>query len=205
MRVNKYQRIQVLRYFGLNTENSILIACEDDIEKNRAFLDQFDKYSVRTFSEHETTSGRSLHLPTMTREEFFGTYRDLLKEGLNLIVAEQIDPTHAELAGCIMRRGWETTIEIAIGPGTVRRVTHEGRIDERYVCYGFQPHTPNLKVNEALVEIYRFEHLVSDPPDECIYEFSYYRIPVGWRKQRVIFWEITGAHGQELDLVYYYG
>ena len=200
-RANKFERIQVLRYFNLNTENSVLISSEEDLTRHSGFIDRYDKFSVRTFFKHGTDE-MPPHLAAITKDEFFRVYKDLLEMNLYLIVAEQIDPRDAEFAGCIMRDGFKTIIEIAYGPVTVRRVTRDGMIDERYVCYGFLPHTPNLKINEALVELYWFDRSTSYPLDECIYEFSYYKIPVGWKRQRVVFWEITGAHHQEIKLVY---
>lgn len=197
----KFERIQVLRYFGLNTENSVLISSEEDLIKHRQFIDRYDKFSVRTYFKHQTEQ-MPPHLPAITKEEFFQVYKELLNMNLCLILAEQIDPKDAEFAGCIMRDGSVTIVEIAYGPVTVRKVTREGVVDERHISYGFLPSTPNPKINEALKEIYWFERSTSYPLDQCVYEFSYYKIPVGWKRQRVIFWEITGINSFEIDIVY---
>ena len=47
-------------------------------------------------------------------------------------------------------------------------------------------------------ELYWFEQSTSYPLDNVIYEFSYYKVPVGWKKQFVVFWEVTGSYNQPI-------
>ena len=93
-------------------------------------------------------------------------------------------------------------IEAALGPGTVRRVTHEGKIDVRINAQRTHVSTGDARIDRAItesqgtIEILK-ERLPSLKVAGLVFEFSWYRIPVGWRGERLIFWDLGGERRQE--------
>jgi hypothetical protein len=192
--MNKFERIRLIKALGLNTEEDILITSEEDWVRQSRWLNRFDAYTVRAFRQDGVT-GTDPYFAVIGREDFEPHRRDWLDRGLMLIIAEPVDPQYAEFAGTILRDGELTEVQIARGPGaTVRRVTHEGYIDDTYVVRDRGKSTGDPKVDEALRKVHevedRYPHLSS--LSHVIYEFSYYRTKVGYRKEHAIFWEITG-------------
>ena len=198
--MNKFERIQLLKTLGMNTEDSVLIAEERDWETRAGFLHQFSRYSVRTFRD-DAYGGSHPHFPIIERGEFEETFRRLLEQGLKLIVAAPIDPKDAELAGCLLYEGGEVLAEVALGPGTVRRVTGEGKVDLRATSERADHSVGDQRVDAAIREVRKAVALLHPPdqravPDKVLFEFSWYSEPVGCRKERLIFWEVTHLSGR---------
>lgn len=204
-RLNKFERIRLVRYLELNTEQSVLVEDRADLQEHAKFLDRLDRRSVRTYLRAEETYNGP-HFPIVSRSEFESNCLRLLDDGYSLIVAEPIDPADALLAGCIIRRLGEFNIEVAMGPGTVRRVTHEGRVDKALTLSGpDDPEcTPEIgRVLNALLaaeERWRNDIALTD----ILYEFSVYRHPIGWKSEPAIFWEMRGLEEQDLTLERWY-
>lgn len=180
--MNKYQKIRILKDLDLNTEDSVLIS---DVKDKCPYK---GKISIRTQWRDEQRQDKTPHVPICDSSEFGMYKKEFLAAGLELIVSEGIDPKDAALAGCIMRNENNYVVEIAMGPGTVRRVTHRHLIDARYMASLDHPITHNDLVNSALRKVhdaYRDGVLA----EKFIFEFSYYNKPVGYKKQNVIFWE----------------
>ena len=176
---NKFERIQFVRDLDFNTEENILINPEDSDDKHLKFLKNLDECSIRTFNELDGQSCPAY--PIVKKEEAIKLIKSLKQKKYNIILATPINPADCLFAGAVMKSGDKIITEIANGPGTVRRVTHEGKIDKRY----FNINTDNEKLNECLKEINDC-YL-----DNIIFEFSYYNHPIGYKKQNFIVWEIT--------------
>jgi hypothetical protein len=192
--MNKFERIRLIRSLGLNTEVDIVVTSEEDWVRQSSWLKRFHAYTVRAFRE-DGVAGTDPYFAVIDRDDFEPYRRDWLSKGWLLIIAEPVDPQFAEFAGTILRDGDLTEVQIAHGAGaTVRRVTHEGHIDETCVVRGREQSTGDSKVDEALRQVYevedRYPHLST--LKHVIYEFSYYRTKVGYRKEHIIFWEVTG-------------
>lgn len=183
--LNKWERIQAVKIFGLNTEESILVTKDNlAIVPKLPFLKNKKIFSLRTFSSDD--NGLHPHYPVIDKAKLLKELKLLVRNGYSCIVATCIDPKHAEFAGCAYKRGKSITFEIAMGPGTVRRVTHDGKIDKSFTT-GIFERTTDKRFNYIISIIRRV------PVDECIFEFSWYKMPVGHKKQHMIFWEVTGA------------
>jgi hypothetical protein len=194
MPLDKFQRIQLVRALGLNTQEDVLITSEDDWENHQSWLDRFDRYTVRSFHKDPSRTGSDPCFEIIDREEFEKHRSRLLEEGWNLIIAAPVDPADAAFAGAIMRDGEKAIVEISRGPNPiVRQVTHRGQIDDRFVV-GIGESFGDSMVDEALAQIWHLERRLSklQALRSAIYEFSYYHNPVGHKRQNVIFWEITG-------------
>ncbi len=203
--VNKFERIRLLRHLGLNTEDSVLVQSRADLDKHTRFLSQLEKRSVRTFLRAGEGRGEP-HFPIVTSGVFASTCVPLLDQGYALIVAKPIDPADATLAGCIERRPGGFLVEVAFGPGTVRRVTHEGSIDQSLELLGADDPSCGPEIARALSELTKAEsRLVSGLlRTDVLYEFSVYAHPVGWKNDSVIFWEIQGLGDQDAKLDRFY-
>ncbi len=203
--VNKFDRIRLLRYLGLNTEDSVLVESRVDLDKHAGFLARLNKRSVRTFLRAGEGRGEP-HFPIVTRAEFESACVPLLDQGYALIIAKPIDPAAATLAGCIVRRSRDFLVEVALGPGTVRRVTHEGCIDRTLELRGPDDPRCGAEIAGALDELTAAERRLADTLllTNVLYEFSAYRHPVGWRSEPIIFWEIQGLGEQDARLDRFY-
>lgn len=176
---NKYERIKFVRNLGYNTEENILVNTEDTIKKYQPFLKKLKHCSIRTFNEFDSMACPA-H-PILTKNKAYELIPKLQTQGYNVILATPINPKDCLFAGATRKTLDELVTEIANGPGTVRRITHEGKVDERYIG----SKTSNLYLNNCLSEISNC-HL-----NNVIFEFSYYKNPIGWKKENFIVWEIT--------------
>jgi len=182
---NKFQRVQLPRRFGLNGENSVLIPSMIKLETS-LFVRERKSFSVRTFWADGDETKPTPHLVTITKKALFKKAPEVFRVGLALIVADKIDPKDCLFRGCIaVDHNGVTRMEVADGPGTVRTVTHEGRID-------FSKTYPlmcslNCGIKHELCVWNCQRTLLRN----IIFEFSYYCKPVGWKQEKFICWEIT--------------
>lgn len=192
--MNKFERIQRVRQLGLNTEDCILVTKKEDLVDN-VFLEQFTQYSIRTFWKDGNEIRKTPHSAVVLLKDLWTKSCKLLHDGLYLIIKDAIDPKDALFAGAALKTSDEIIIEIANGPVTVREVTHKNNIDERYTAdlnkriFVNVPEPRNLlKILVMKRCLYEF---MSVDKANIIFEFSYYNIPVGWKHEQFICWEIT--------------
>ena len=185
-RRNKFNRVQLPRILGLNAENSVLITSMTEL-KNSDFIKQRKAFSVRTFYPDELMSNLiAPHLITVTKKALLKRAPELFKVPLQLIVADKVDSKDCLFRGCIWIDEYGTsTMEIANGPGTVRTITNEGKIDETHI------YTANCKINCGNKLELCIWHCRKTRLRNVIFEFSYYNIPVGWKQENFICWEIA--------------
>jgi len=188
MRRNKFQRVQLPRKFGLNGENSVLITSMKELRISD-FVSQRNSFSVRTFWEEAPPAwlnATAPHLVTVTKKSLLKKAPELFKTGLHLIVADKIDPKDCAFRGCILiQEQGIAVMEIANGPGTVRTVTNEGKIDETIV------YAKGCKINCGNKHDLCVCKCRRTKLRNVIFEFSYYNVPVGWKQENFICWEIT--------------
>jgi len=179
--MNKYDKILKVREFNLNTENSVLIKTPQQNPFN-------SDVSIRTQWKNPSNK-KTPHYSVVKKENYNKVLKEILNNNLEAIVGDCINPKDCLFAGCIFRDYNKLHIEIAHGPGTVRRVTHQNIIDESYYNLpSLMPRTNNLNLNKVLLDIYHLERIKEVPPS-YIFEFSYYKNKVGIKKQNQIFWE----------------
>ena len=203
--MDKFQGIELLKVLGLNTEESILIRSNEDWNQHADFLRRLPRYSVRTYRS-EGYGHADPHFPIISREELHENHIKLLEEGLSLIVATPIDPADAELAGCLLYDAGGILAEVALGPGTVRRVTQENKIDLRIKWTHMSDsmiddHRIEAAMQKARSAIRALQELCPKMRvDWLVFEFSWYNQKVGQRKQELIFWELAGSREMEAEI-----
>lgn len=188
MKRDKFQRVQLPRWMKLNSENSILVRSLTGLLTS-SFVKERNGFSVRTYYPGNETK-KAPHLVITSKKNLFKKAPELFKDGLWLIVADKIDAKDCQFRGCI----WITDknkaiVEIAVGPGTVRTVTNKTKIDLRYELSPSQT-TTDAELNYCIDRCRGLELR------SVIFEFSYYKIRVGWKNEQFICWEITddGTH-----------
>ena len=180
------------------------MASVEDWNAHAQFLARYDKYSVRTF--RGPRYGQSApHFPIIGREELERSYETLLRKGLSLIVATPIDPKEAELAGCLLYNADVVSAEVALGPGTVRRVTAEGLVDLSVKSERPGDTVGDARLDLAICEVRKAaetlrRRLPRPNLDGLQFEFSWYGKPVGWRNEQLIFWELATSVRQEREI-----
>ena len=131
--LNKFQRIKNVRALGLNTEDSILVTPDSDFVTFFEFIIGLDQVSIRTFFP-DNRPGITPHVPIIAIKDLKAKIEELHNLGLWLIIAKPIDPADCEFAGAIEKNGFNVYVELAKGPCTTRKVTHEGIIDYKFDC-----------------------------------------------------------------------
>jgi hypothetical protein len=181
---NKYERIQYVRELGFNTEENILVRPTDNSSIYKDFIKKYKRISLRTFNDLDNLV--TPHFPILTLDEALIKIPELQHKNIYCIVATPIDPKDCKFCGAAMKTGLQLFVDIADGPGTVRRVTHDGKIDRRYVLEkeGLKL-TDDLELNKCLKQ---FKICLLE---ECIFEFSWYNHLVGYKKENLIVWEVT--------------
>lgn len=181
-----------MRNLGLNTEDSILIKGKEYFDRLNEFVKDLDAVSIRTVNP-KSDVGLTPHYPYVERSEIVVSVEKLLAGGYWPIVAKPIHPRDALLAGTIMRAESIYTVELAQGPYTTRRVTHEGKIDISITIdtHGSIESTGQMSDETHTHIASMMSALSSLKLRNYIAEISYYSIPVGWRNQPVIIWELT--------------
>jgi hypothetical protein len=192
-KLNKFERVNLVKALSLNAPNNILITSHNDWEEQNQWLSQFENFTVRSFRAAPSESSDPC-FPFISAKEFEKHRADLLDSGWNLIIAEGLDPSKLLFSGTVLREGDLTEVDLAMGPGvTPREVTHNGRIDKHFSLDGEDLSGDRL-VDEVLAKIREVETARGERESlkNVIYEFSYYGPKVGHKKENVIFWEITG-------------
>lgn len=188
--MNKFDRIQYIQRLGFNTENSIqLKSTNDDAMKMfEWFTKSLTQISLRCYNPKDEKASVP-HFPIINVHDAPDKIKLITSNGLVAIVATPIDPKYAIYAGTIWKEDVTITIELAKGPCTVRKVTHDGIIDISIILHNLQSDADKIKdtrVAEMIVEAMAFPH------KHCILEMSYYSIPIGTKNKNIIIWDVTG-------------
>ena len=214
--MNKFEKIDLVRRLGLNTETNILIK-SDNVEETSRIVDfiqenKIAEVSIRTMGatpEKSRDGTKTPHYPIVNVEDVLPTVKKIVKDGFYAIIATPIDPKDALLAGAVLKTGDTYCIELVRGQYTVRRVTHEGIIDID-IMYDDRDKTQHVKKLPTQEEWPYIDEIIKEvvkvPFSSCIIELSYYRVPVGCKYENVIIWDISssGSHGSTVELEAYY-
>jgi len=178
----KLERMDDLRRAGLNTSDFVVLKPKPPIitDKAKVLLAANSRISVRTWLTHRKWD-ISPHLPNITREEALLRVPELLAKGYHVSVAVGIDPGETLVCGsCWKKSPTSYAFDLAFGPGTLRRVMVEGKVEMSVFSNTRQADNPIIQ------EIIK---TLEDFPLKRIYEWSYYMTKVGWKKKNLIFWE----------------
>jgi|TARA_R100001530_G_scaffold34477_3_gene26932 hypothetical protein len=187
MKSKKYERIRLVESFRLNAEDSILISV-DDKNDYEDFLKNLDNCSIRTEKVNSSVGNwLTPHYPFVPIDQASALIDGLRYSGYYVILGKPINPDDCLFAGAARKYGplEHLYIEIANGPGTVRRVTHEYKVDQSYDIQSRLETTNDSKVNECI------QNFRKVPLTDIIFEFSYYKPLVGIKNEHFICWEIV--------------
>lgn len=181
-KLNKFEQILLVKRLGLNTEDSVLVKSIDDFSWLWEFVDNEPAISLRTMHPSDNHV-KTPHYPFVLKQDAERRIREVLDLGFYGIVARPIDPKDTLFAGAaLIEDSFKICLELANGPCTVRRVTHEGFIDYRI---NYPEQIPERReMREMIAELKKV------PFRACVVELSYYRIPVGYKHEHVIIWGI---------------
>lgn len=138
------------------------------------------------------------HAPVISSTMGFSFAATLLVNGFTPMACKCINPMDAIWAGAAILFPKKLTIEVAANRGhgvMVRQVTRDGEIDHAFdfnvdvakiIAHG-NPPTPKVflvGIAEAFLEI------LKSVPVNNVVELSWYKNPVGWKEEQLIFWDI---------------
>ncbi len=199
--MNKYDKILIIKKLGLNTEESILIKSSNEFPFVERFIKNLDSISLRTLHP-DGDRIKSPHYPIIQKHEVIHTIIKTLFEGFWCIVATPIDPRYTCYAGCMLKENSHIHIELARGTYTVRRVTHDGFIDEKF---DYPRDEAAMQFDTRILDMLEQVKLI--PFNHCIAELSYYSTHVGYKKEHVIIWNLdddgTGIGMKQMEKFYY--
>jgi len=197
LQLNKWKSIEKLRALEINAPATKLISYADsEREVLRkiiwAIKEGEGKVSIRTFPRSEEQWAKNPLICVC--EGYLNTVmkvKSLLKQGYNVSVGPAIDPKHCIIAGtCWKRSNGTFIIEMVYGPGTVRRITREGKIDYTIAILGEKDIED---ANPIIQEVIKRAKKI--PEDNIIIEWSYYHIRIGHLKDFLIFWDYLPGGG----------
>lgn len=176
----KFERVALLRKYGLNVPEQTIIKDSDHWRKLlQAFAaEKIMRVSLRTWlpDGHWGTPHHPNVLLTWAAEKVV----ELLRYGYQVTVTKGIDPVYTCVCGTVYRTNdGSFHFELAHGPGTVRRVMVEGEID-LLIENPYDSDILRTVMNELV--LYQL-------PIDTIYEWSWYHIRIGYKKENLIFWE----------------
>jgi len=182
--LNKFDKILIVRDYKLNTEDSILIDNLPDLLRSD-FSSWNDQLSVRTFFKQERAH-KAPHFATITTDELLKKAKGLFGQGLQLIVANQIDPKDCCFRGCVwINEVGQYTTEVKFGSGTVRTVTNDCGYDLQVINAKPWESTGWPLIDRCVGKCMKTQLR------NVIFEFSWYNVPVGYLKSNFVCWEIT--------------
>jgi len=181
---DKASSLEWLRDNGFNTPK---FEIAKTIQEARRFLidlkDEYKKFSLRGV-------GRGSLQPFYCNIDFKEAFMVLedFKECDKIIISEGIDPVYSEIAGKILFSSDNCFVEYLEGPGiTVRDI-------ERNTLYLKRASIEELFLTPEIIrELQQITFKIKREMDKmkiCIVEFSFYQRPIGWKSQRIIFWEV---------------
>ena len=195
--LSKFERIQLLQEYGLNTPDYIFFK-RRDLAAINTFLDNvhwaMDKrVSLRFFADEDTLVGSQPHTPNVS----WWDARNLLYLHNNdydiMLSATGINPKDTIICGNLMMQahginGYGIAIfEYREGPGTVRDVQHDcvSLTCNLHECPKDVTGRFMLPLAQAKKNALRFPLW-----NKVIFEWAYYPYPIGAKKNRLIFWEV---------------
>lgn len=122
----------------------------------------------------------------------FDILKTLIESGLTPIICAGIDMTKCRFAGAALKyKDGSMIIEIAEGAVNVRRVTQEGKFDRQYTYHSrinwLYPEGRRHPDDNLIKQIAK--KLGETPLENVIFEFSYYDVPVGSKKENIVIWD----------------
>jgi len=195
--LSKFERISFLRDLGLNTPDYRLVSSPLDLDSLRPMAS-----SIRTLGDGRRIPKDSFlreimeedfyppHLPVVEASLVKRAVGELLRLGWKVIICPVIDPRDAVLAGIaasIYGRQWPRyysfRFEVAYGQVMVRVVSHGKRVDGVFILPEEFSGAP-MEIKEVYRNIIRLRRI------PVLLEFSYYRKPIGWKREHIVFWDI---------------
>jgi len=200
----KIRRIQHLKELGLNCPEYMVIRKPSDTE----LLKKYPRWSIRSFptiglkistsdllqlKEFKALLEPSIvppHAPSISTTLAIPLCKAMLKLGYYPMPCPVIDPKDAQWAGCAIRTPKGVTLEIAVGPVMVRKVSRDGEIDVKYknITKDKLKLLDNILVKTAILEI------LQKVPVGFVLELSWYNVPVGYQDSHLIFWDIMPSN-----------
>jgi len=197
--VDKFKRLMILKILGFNTPDAVVIYRNEPIykavSKILSFYKKYEKLSIRTFLDIEDYTYIPPHFPNLDKNEALLKTLELLSAGYNILLQQGVRPTNGndEYLCLVMKTGSKIIIEMAKGPGTVRKLTIEGKIDDRFEITSEEDEDYRRMPTELQ---YIYEIIKECELDNVIFEVSIYREPVVGHN-REVFWGFTKAGGVE--------
>lgn len=217
--MEKYERIERLRSWGLNVPEYNLVRYRSDMlflfnaPKGNSYsirsqpMEILNRESIRLNGLSVIDVGAKLgiifekgitppHAPVVSQAQAVTACGILLSKGFYPLVCDIIDPKNAEWAGAVITEDGYATLEVALGQVMVRKVVSEGKIDERFkftIDDRKKKYYKCLNVDIPIVSLSQLIEvkyaLKKVPKDGFVVELSWYREPVGIKDQKLIFWD----------------
>lgn len=184
--MKKADHLKILRDLKYNVPDFFLY------EGPSYFYEFSERVSIRTeLKEQQTLSPKPCpHFPNMSFQQAMKIIKSI-REKYHILVQEGINPEDAICSGtCMYSRDpsqHHITIEVAWGPGTVRRVTGGKEVvDSKTYKYISEVPPEFLEIVRCAQELYSMYSMWKDT--KIIVEWSKYKMPVGIKKKQLIFW-----------------
>lgn len=191
--MNKFERVQFLKKHGLNVVSYRLVKNKVEFHKLLEELGEDSRINIRTFMEKAESYGRPMYLK-LNKEKAFAQGLKLLDFGFTLMLGmvdnNACDPKDCIISGTCLKKKDTYILEVTLGPGTVRRVTHGVKIDQKFIIPRGIPHTNEI-IDQVITNAEDF------PLENIILEWGYYFTQVGYKGENLIFFDFTKLQEEE--------
>lgn len=195
----KADSIMKLISLGVNTPRVRVLTNQAEVDffcQNG--MEGWEKISIRTDNKQDFETYKRWGLPFFPNRSvpevnkiLEGELHDLVKDKIDIIVAEGIDPKDTIVSGKYLRSQWENLVDYVLGSSTVRDVetttpktwdTNMLLSDtdiprKAWVSMGLLPHIVKRIISRKFMVPF-------------VAEFSVYPYPIGVKQTPLIFWEV---------------
>ena len=201
----KFERISLIKNLGFNTTQIYRVvdvtSLKDALRKlksqaisirSEGGIDNTCKELLKSYANARVDHGHPLHVIEVNSQQFLDFVIDnpCIFSARPLYVYRAI-PDPGYLAGAVYIKNREIDVELC-KDCFVRDVTHYAKIDINTTCHvlnGKFVHC-NIKQKEVLAIV---GVMIKLPFNDVIVEVSYYKHPVGYKKENVIIWDLGGV------------
>jgi len=167
----------------LNTPICFLVKTGEEVESSLKRLPG-DKASIRTYQLAVETKSKTPFHPNIPKAEVSALAFKYLNEGrVEVMISEGVPEEDSEISAISIVRAEDIYTEYAEGPGTVRRISM-GEVVPKTITYSKYSGIPIDERIEKVMHILGRLHCM-----DIMFEWSWSKKLVGWKKQPYIFWE----------------
>jgi hypothetical protein len=204
---NKFEKIQYLKDLGLNVTEAFLVKKGGNTDQGEKFIMEHNGASIRSFLDQDE-SILCPHHPNKELKEALLILQELSKTH-NVILTERVDLKYALCAGKVMTQTpidshrTKLRFELNLAHGAKVRDVDSGKMNYVFDIDALDQMRDDLRkvpqeqgynpeeINTILLGLHQiYKSVLQTKMTSHIFEVSIYSVPVGVKRENIIFWEV---------------